>query len=101
MSSDNYYTTRQEDGKWYLFHGFMSNLEDGFYATGRDSPAFDTETEVLAFYWEKNDGSFMGPYYSEYGLINEGDPVYLSHLREAYFEKWPEDRNEEWTKEYR
>lgn len=68
MSSDNYYTVRQSevDGLWYVRHGFMS---DGPTAVLRQaSEGFATRAEAVEFYLDQ-DHSFLGDYYSEYGLV--------------------------------
>lgn len=68
MSADNYYTVKQaKDGLWYLYHGFMSNLEDGSPATSRHSEGFSSRLEAFNAY-DPND-------YSEYGLIEEGETM--------------------------
>ena len=71
MSADNYYCVkRAKDGLWYLYHGSMSMLEDGFPATRLVSEGLSTREEALALYnpsaWE---------FYSEYGLIEEGETM--------------------------
>jgi len=102
MSSDNYYTIRQnpEDGLWYLYHGFSSNLEDGFPATSVRSAGFELEEDALEFYREQPQG-FMESYYSEYGLLLEPDDSELQELRIGNFKRWPEDLDEDWAAPYR
>lgn len=70
MSADNYYTVKynEDDGKWYLLHGFMSSLEDDIPALWNGHPGFSTWEEALASYdAQKN--------WSEYGLIQEQAPL--------------------------
>ena len=70
MSADNYYTVKynEDDGKWYLLHGFMSSLEDDVPALWNGHPGFSTWEEALASYdAQKN--------WSEYGLIQEQAPL--------------------------
>lgn len=102
MSSDNYYAIRQDstDGLWYLYHGFMSTLEDGFPATSKRSEGYATEVEVLSFYRAQSQG-FMESYYSEYGLIDEGSEDELRAARLEFFRRWPEDLAEDWAAPYR
>lgn len=101
MSSDNYHTIRQdESGSWRIYHGFMSNLEDGFPAERPQSPEFTTEEEASSFYWSQPQG-FMENYYSEYGLILEPEASELLETRLNYFRQWPEDLAEEWNAPYR
>lgn len=102
MSSDNYYALRQstEDGLWYLYHGFMSNLEDGFPAESKRSQGFGSEAEALSFYGAQ-DQNFMASYYSEYGLIDEGTSEELLELRLGFFQRWPGDLDEQWADRYR
>lgn len=85
MSADNYFTVKQdpENGYWYVYHGFMSNLEDGFPAVTQFSEEFLSEKDAQAFYWD------MQPeFWSEYGLIEEPDDEELRPLREEYIAKW-------------
>jgi hypothetical protein len=101
MSSDNYYTLREDtDGLWRVYHGFMSNLEDGFPATSVASEGYATEAEALAFYRVQPSG-WEERYYSEYGLLVEDSTEELKRLRFAYFQQWPEDLAEEWATDYR
>lgn len=67
MSSDNYYTVKQStvDGLWYLRHGFMS---DDSESLRKASEGFSTRAEAVEFYLDQ-DHSFLGNYYSEYGLV--------------------------------
>jgi len=102
MSSDNYYTVRQnpEDGLWYLYHGFASSLEDGFPAVSVRSQGYETQEEVLDFYDRQPQG-FMENYYSEYGLLVEPSNEELRDLRVGNFRRWPEDLDEDWAAPYR
>jgi len=99
MSSDNYHAIRQDptDGLWYLYHGFMSTLEDGFPAGSKQSGGYATEAEVLSFYRQ----GFVENYYSEYGLIDEGSEDELRAARLEFFRRWPEDLAEDWAAPYR
>ena len=77
MSSDDYYTIKlnADDAKWYLTHGFMSTLENGWPATIRNGDeGFDNREDALAYY-NALDHGFMGSGYSEYGLIEEDYPL--------------------------
>jgi len=102
MSSDNYHAIRQDptDGLWYLYHGFMSSLEDGFPATSKHSEGYATEAEVLSFYRAQSQG-FMESHYSEYGLISEGSEDQLRAARLEFFRRWPGDLAEDWAAPYR
>lgn len=70
MSADNYYTIKFDPVglKWYVLHGFMSDLEQGIPALLRNVKfrGFDDYADALA---RAGDG------YSEYGVIQEPSPL--------------------------
>lgn len=70
MSADNYFTVKfnREDLRWYVLHGFMSNLEDGYPAVANErSQSFEGYEEAMAEAF-RLDGDGYG---SEYGVIQE------------------------------
>ena len=93
MSSDTYHTVKfnRDTGRWYLVHGFMSTLEDGWPATIRNGDdGFDSHSEALAYY-KSLDRGFMGSGYSEYGLIEEDYPL-NTLVTDEQARAWAEER---------
>lgn len=102
MSSDNFHTIRQDkgDGLWYLYHGSMSNLQDGFPATAKAHlEGFESWDAAFDFYRDQPT-DFMQTFYSEYGLIREPEAAELEATRGAFFARYPEALEEEWAVEF-
>lgn len=81
MSADNYYTVKlnPEDLKFYVCHGFMSTLEDGWPATIREGQAgYDL--------WEDAQADAHSEW-SEYGVITEPGG-FADIVTDAQAEKW-------------